>query len=80
MIIHRVTSYSLSSLFLKYGLFTMADWDIAKRESPTLRKLSTTERTVGSVIAVVSGLRNIQGQAIMRHRKVQALTRTQTNV
>jgi len=49
---HRMTPYLL---FLKYGLFTTADCDMAKTESPTLRKLSTIERTVGSVIAAVSG-------------------------
>ena len=49
-------------LFLKYGLFTMTDCDMAKTESPTLRKPSTTERIVGSVIAAVSGLEKVQRQ------------------
>jgi hypothetical protein len=39
---------------------------MAKTESPTLRKFSTTERTVGCVMAVVSGLAGLERYAGMR--------------
>jgi len=58
-------------LFLKYALFTMDDCDIAKTVSPTPRKLSTIERTVGSVMAAVSGLENVQRQAGVRHQEIR---------
>lgn len=55
----------------------MADCDIAKAESPTLRKASTTERTVGSVITVVSGLGDVKlGWGIGRYRHSREPRRT----
>ena len=57
----------------------MADCDIAKTVSPTPRKPSTTERKVGSVIAVVSGLGNVRCQAGIRHQELRVLTRTRLN-
>ena len=55
----------------------MADWDMVKAESPTLRKASTTERTVGSVIAVVSGLGDVKpGWDIARYRHSRKPRRT----
>jgi len=67
-------------LFLKYGLFTIADCDMAKTVSPTPRKPSTIERIVGSEMAAVSGLGNVQYQDRMLNQEIRAPTRTQSNV
>ena len=59
----------------------MAPCNMAKTESPTLRELSTAERTVGWVMTLVSGLGNVQDQAGMpQDLEPQALTQTQSSV